>query len=199
MSASSLAAHRIQALRTSSSKLSDAFSSYGASPSDLLSLDLGFPGIGVSVPDGWIKDWYANRTHAKEDALLQKEKEERRKRRAERRKRKKERREKKEKREAAIAEGKITLGRQRGRPKKIRNEERPAPRDNDGSNDGDESNGEGEDKIEGCEEEKAVGIVKRKRPRSDLEDEASGSPRKKKPRKQTKNKSAQFVVDSESD
>ncbi|KAE9396477.1 hypothetical protein BT96DRAFT_996731 [Gymnopus androsaceus JB14] len=29
-----------------------AFSSYGASETDLLSLDFGFPGIGVSLPDG---------------------------------------------------------------------------------------------------------------------------------------------------
>ncbi|KAJ3716492.1 hypothetical protein C8R42DRAFT_724958 [Lentinula raphanica] len=60
-----LSDHRIQILQASSSKLTAAFSSHHASPSDLLSLDFGYPGIGYSLPEGWTKDWLDFRAQEK--------------------------------------------------------------------------------------------------------------------------------------
>ncbi|KAJ3874189.1 hypothetical protein F5051DRAFT_379829 [Lentinula edodes] len=74
----SLSSHRIQALHASSSKLSTAFTSYGASPSDLYTLDFGYPGIGFSLPEGWTKDWFANREQEKINAAKEQKKEKRR-------------------------------------------------------------------------------------------------------------------------
>ncbi|KAF8830241.1 hypothetical protein HHX47_DHR2000496 [Lentinula edodes] len=66
--------HRIQTLHASSSKLSTAFTSYGASPSDLYTLDFGYPGIGFSLPEGWAKDWFANREQEKINAAKEQKK-----------------------------------------------------------------------------------------------------------------------------
>ncbi|KAJ3719112.1 hypothetical protein DFJ43DRAFT_1159263 [Lentinula guzmanii] len=64
-SSPSLSNHRIRILHASSSKLSTAFSSYGAAPTDLRSLEIDYPGIGFSLPEGWAKNWYANRAQEK--------------------------------------------------------------------------------------------------------------------------------------
>ncbi|KAJ4496086.1 hypothetical protein C8J55DRAFT_601323 [Lentinula edodes] len=69
-----LLSHRIQTLHASSSKLSTAFTSYGASPSDLYTLDFGYPGIGFSLPEGWAKDWFANREQEKINAAKEQKK-----------------------------------------------------------------------------------------------------------------------------
>ncbi|KAJ3909542.1 hypothetical protein F5879DRAFT_932518 [Lentinula edodes] len=69
-----LSSHRIQTLHASSSKLSTAFTSYGASPSDLYTLDFGYPGIGFSLPEGWAKDWFANREQEKINAAKEQKK-----------------------------------------------------------------------------------------------------------------------------
>lgn len=69
-----LSSHRIQTLHASSSKLSTDFTSYGASPSDLYTLDFGYPGIGFSLPEGWAKDWFANREQEKINAAKEQKK-----------------------------------------------------------------------------------------------------------------------------
>ncbi|KAE9392623.1 hypothetical protein BT96DRAFT_1000173 [Gymnopus androsaceus JB14] len=203
MSASlDLAAHRIQTLRTSSAKLASAFSSYGASEKDLLSLDFGFPGIGFSLPGGpdsdgdsgggldgaadgyglgggWAKAWYANRIKQKEDAVRMKEREETRKRREERNKRKAEKEER---------------DRENGRKRLLRRcpvkAEGVAVPETNGDR-GDSEDGEGEDDGR----PKAVKVGKRKRKRDPKEAEAEGEPNAKKKKYQ----SAKFIMDSDSE
>ncbi|KAJ4489943.1 hypothetical protein J3R30DRAFT_3417564 [Lentinula aciculospora] len=75
----SILSHRIHILHASSSKLSNAFSLYGASPSDLHSLDAGYPGIESCLSERWVKDWYADRAREKIESEKQRKKEERKK------------------------------------------------------------------------------------------------------------------------
>ncbi|KAF5392790.1 hypothetical protein D9757_000855 [Collybiopsis confluens] len=174
-SSSQLPAQRLRILQSSSQKLSAAFASFDASPSDLLSADLGYPGMGHSVPDGWVEDWYANNS-------LEREKK-RKLRKREYRKAEKDRKLKERENRAASR-----VGTRAGRRGGNRRGKKQAPV-------ADALNGD-------AKVQDATKLGKRKREEANLEVEASGSEEEKtKPkaesRKKSKFSSAKYVEDSD--